>query len=75
MKKMRERIATLEAEVARLNAELVNQSAKSDLRIEKKELETILNMKEKIEEAYNRGFERCTQQFKTFQDMQRSMRM
>lgn len=70
---MRERIADLEADVARLNADLLNANAKSDLRMDKRELETILKMKEQVEEAYEKGFQRCKQQFKELQELQRNM--
>lgn len=74
VKDLKLQITSLQADVARLTVELATMRNTNHLEIEKKELQVMLDMKVKIDEAYDKGFNRCKEQLKELQELQNSMR-
>lgn len=60
----------LEGQVAKLRAELASVESKGELMVERKALQVELKMRQLIEEAYEKGFNACKNQFLALKQLQ-----
>lgn len=70
LKELRAKIKDQEGIVATLRASLASLETKCDLLVEKKALEVELRMRKQIEEAYEKGFNSCKNQFIALKQLQ-----
>lgn len=70
IKDLKTKVKEQEGTVAKLRAELAAFECKSELLVEKKALEVELEMRKKIEEAYDKGFKSCKDQFLALKELQ-----
>lgn len=70
VKELRTKLKDQEAIIATLRANVSNLEAKTDLLVEKKALEVELRMRKQIEDAYEKGFASCKEQFVALKQLQ-----
>lgn len=72
-KELKAKIKEMEGTIAMLRAELASVEAKTELKVNNKALEVELDMRKRIELAYEKGFKSCKEQLMALRELQNSL--